>query len=54
LIVRSPQAASLPGDQWIEVSGHFEPGEFSGKPTPILITEAITRTTAPNQPYLYP
>ena len=54
LIVRSPQAASLPGDQWVEVSGHFEPGEFSGKPTPILVTEAITRTTAPNQPYLYP
>jgi putative membrane protein len=54
LIVRSPLAASLPGDQWVEVSGHFEAGEFSGKPTPILITEAITRTTAPNQPYLYP
>jgi putative membrane protein len=54
LIVRSPQAASLPGDQWVEVSGHFEPGEFSGKPTPILVTEAITRTTPPNQPYLYP
>ena len=54
LIVRSPLAASLPGDQWVEVSGHFEPGEFSGKPTPILITEAITRTTPPNQPYLYP
>jgi putative membrane protein len=54
LIVRSPLAASLPGDQWVEVSGHFEPGQFSGKPTPILITEAITRTTAPNQPYLYP
>jgi uncharacterized repeat protein (TIGR03943 family) len=54
LIVRSPLAASLPGDQWVEVSGHFEPGEFSGKPTPILVTEAITRTTPPNQPYLYP
>lgn len=54
LIVHSPLAASLPGDQWVEVSGHFEPGQFSGKPTPILITEAITRTTAPNQPYLYP
>jgi uncharacterized repeat protein (TIGR03943 family) len=54
LIVRSPQAASLPGDQWVEVSGHFEPGEFSSKPTPILITDAITRTTPPNQPYLYP
>jgi putative membrane protein len=54
LIVRWPQAASLPGDQWVEVSGHFEPGEFSGKPTPILVTEAITRTTPPNQPYLYP
>jgi uncharacterized repeat protein (TIGR03943 family) len=54
LIVRSPQAASLPGDQWVEVSGHFELGEFSGKPAPILITDAITRTTPPNQPYLYP
>jgi len=54
LIVRSPQAAALPADQWVEVSGQFEPGQFAGRPTPILFADVITKTAQPNQPYLYP
>jgi uncharacterized repeat protein (TIGR03943 family) len=54
VIVRSPQAEALPADQWVEVSGHFEPGQFANRPTPILIADVITKTTQPNQPYLYP
>jgi putative membrane protein len=53
LIVRWPQTASLDEDQWVEVSGHFEPGEFYGQRVPILIADKITPTDPPNQPYLY-
>ncbi len=54
LIVRWPEAASLTDDQWVEVAGHFEPGEFAGEQTPILAAESVAPIAPPNQPYLYP
>ena len=54
LMVRWPESSTLTADQWVEVTGHFEPGEFDGEPMPILIAEKITPTTVPDQPYLYP
>jgi uncharacterized repeat protein (TIGR03943 family) len=53
LIVRWPEAASLARDQWVEVSGHFQPGEFYGQQVPLLVADAITPVETPNQPYLY-
>lgn len=53
LIVRYPDATALVQDQWVEVRGHFEPGEFGGEQVPILVAETITPTGPPNQPYLY-
>jgi uncharacterized repeat protein (TIGR03943 family) len=53
LIVRWPQADALEKDQWVEVGGHFEAGNFSGEPAPVLVAESITPVEIPNQPYLY-
>lgn len=54
LIVRWPDAASLSKDQWVQVTGHFEPGAFSNEQVPILVADSVTPTDAPNHPYLYP
>lgn len=54
LVVQSPQATSFLDDQWVEVDGHFKVDMFNGQPTPILVTDIITETNMPEQPYLYP
>lgn len=54
LIVQWPDAAELPADQWIEVSGRFQPGTFDKLDLPILMAEEVKRTEPPPQPYLYP
>ncbi|MEW5987510.1 MAG: TIGR03943 family protein [Chloroflexota bacterium] len=53
LVVRSAAADSLPEDQWVEVSGTFEPGSFDGKTIPILVADSVVETAVPQQPYLY-
>jgi uncharacterized repeat protein (TIGR03943 family) len=54
IMVHSPESAGLADDQWVEVKGHFEIGQFSGEELPILMAETITPTDIPAQPYLYP
>ena len=53
LITRWPDAETIDKDQWVEVKGQFQLGEFFGQQVPILIAESITPTDAPEQPYLY-
>jgi len=53
LIVQWPDAASLPADQWVDVTGHFAVGTFAGQQIPILVADTITLTEPPAQPYLY-
>jgi putative membrane protein len=53
LVARWADAESLPANQWVEVSGHFEPGLFDGRPTPILVITSLERIAPPRQPYLY-
>jgi len=53
LIVQWPDAANLPADQWVDVTGHFAVGEFAGQPIPILVADEIILTEPPAQPYLY-
>jgi len=53
LIVQWPEAANLPTDQWVEVTGHFAVGSFNGEHLPILVADEITPTEPPAQPYLY-
>ena len=54
IIVRSPEAASFAADQWVEVSGVFEPGELGADELPVLAANAIAEAEVPSQPYLYP
>jgi uncharacterized repeat protein (TIGR03943 family) len=54
LVVHWPETSTLENDQWVEVSGRFQAGEFDGEPMPILMADKITPTDVPDQPYLYP
>jgi uncharacterized repeat protein (TIGR03943 family) len=54
LLVNWPQAGSLAQDQWVEVKGHFEPGQFGGEKMPILKADSVSPIDIPDQPYLYP
>jgi uncharacterized repeat protein (TIGR03943 family) len=54
LVVQWPDTAALASDQWVEVAGRFQPGEFDGDPTAILVADSVTPTQVPQQPYLYP
>lgn len=54
LVVHWPKTSGLTSDQWVEVSGRFQPGEFDGEPMPFLIADKVTPVEVPDQPYLYP
>jgi uncharacterized repeat protein (TIGR03943 family) len=54
LVVKWPETNRLSSDQWVEVSGRLQPGEFDGESMPILIAEKVSPTDVPDQPYLYP
>lgn len=54
LVVHWPETASLATDQWVEVSGRFQPGEFDNEQMPILMANKVAPTNVPDQPYLYP
>jgi putative membrane protein len=54
LVVHWPKTTALTSDQWVEVSGRFQAGEFDGEPMPILIADNVAPTEIPDQPYLYP
>lgn len=53
LIVEWPDSAEIPDDEWVEVTGTIEMGEFDGFEYPLLIADEVVPTTTPNQPYLY-
>jgi len=54
LVVTWPETTGLTSDQWVEVSGHLQPGEFDGEAMPILMADKVAPTEVPDQPYLYP
>jgi len=54
LVVHSPDANTFPTDEWVEIQGLFEAGQFDGKDMPILKADLIKPTDIPDQPYLYP
>jgi uncharacterized repeat protein (TIGR03943 family) len=54
LLVQAPESGSFADDQWVEVTGAFEAGQFAGEAMPILLAETIKPTDIPEQPYLYP
>jgi putative membrane protein len=54
MVVRWPGAAELEADQWVEVRGVLEPGQFDGQTVPTLAAQSVTPVEVPQQPYLYP
>jgi putative membrane protein len=54
IVVQSPQAASFAADQWVEVSGTFEPGKLGTEELPVLSAKSVAEAEIPAQPYLYP
>lgn len=54
LVVRWPEASSLPADQWVEVRGQLEAGQLAGTALPVLAAQVVTPVDVPQQPYLYP
>ncbi|GIK72467.1 MAG: hypothetical protein BroJett021_14550 [Chloroflexota bacterium] len=54
MVVRSPDAAALPNDTWVQVQGVLQPGEWNGKSLPVIVADRVILTDLPNQPYLYP
>jgi len=54
MVVRSPEAAALPNDTWVQVQGILQAGEFNGRPLPVVAAQRVMPTDLPNQPYLYP
>jgi uncharacterized repeat protein (TIGR03943 family) len=54
LLVRWSQAETLENDTWVQVSGRFELGHFEDEAIVILVAEAVTPISVPDQPYLYP
>jgi uncharacterized repeat protein (TIGR03943 family) len=54
LVVRWPDAADLSADQWVQIRGRFDVGEFDSQTLPVLAADVVTVTDVPSQPYLYP
>lgn len=54
LIVNWPDSSALEDDQWVEVTGVLQPGDFEGEVMPIVDAVSVIPTDIPNQPYLYP
>jgi uncharacterized repeat protein (TIGR03943 family) len=54
MVVRWPGAAELEADQWVEVRGVLESGQFDGQTVPTLAAQSVTPVEVPQQPYLYP
>ena len=54
LPIRYEGAVTLAADQWVQVRGRFQLGEFGAELLPILTVEELLLTEPPDQPYLYP
>lgn len=54
LPVAWPQAADLPADSWVQVTGTFQVGIFRDDTVPILQASSVEVVGQPAHPYLYP
>jgi uncharacterized repeat protein (TIGR03943 family) len=54
LIVRWPEAPALPNDTWVRVRGTVTASTLDGRPTPLIVAEAVEPVSPPSHPYLYP
>jgi uncharacterized repeat protein (TIGR03943 family) len=54
MVVRWPDAATLPADQWVQVEGLLAAGELAGDALPVIAAQNVAPIDVPQQPYLYP
>ncbi|MFM7584699.1 MAG: hypothetical protein ACKO9F_18500 [Caldilinea sp.] len=38
----------------MQVQGVLQPGEFNGRPLPVVVARRVAQVEQPAQPYLYP
>ncbi len=53
VVVQWPEAEELALDQWVNVYGRLQNGEFAGRTLPILVAERVQPIDPPAQPYFY-
>ncbi len=54
VVVRWDQSSQLQADQWVEVTGQFQPGTLGDQSAPVLVAQSVNKVDVPQQPYLYP
>jgi uncharacterized repeat protein (TIGR03943 family) len=54
MVVRWPEATTLPTDQWVQVEGILAAGDLAGDTLPVITAQRVTAVDVPQQPYLYP
>jgi putative membrane protein len=47
-------AEEVPIDQWVNIQGTFELGDFRGEQVPLLVATQVERIDQPEHPYIYP
>jgi uncharacterized repeat protein (TIGR03943 family) len=52
--IDADKLAAFKQDDWVRVTGRFKRGEFAGEALPIVDSDTVEATSAPQEPYLYP
>ena len=53
LMVANLTGTEVAQDTWVEVTGHFEVRSIEGVDTPVIVSDSVSVTDQPEQPYLY-
>ncbi len=54
MVVEPATADTYPDNTWIDVKGSVQSIDVDGQKLPLIVSGAITRVQAPQQPYLFP
>ncbi|HLF00939.1 MAG TPA: TIGR03943 family protein [Anaerolineales bacterium] len=54
MVVKWPEAKTLPANSWVRVTGPVEAAELNGQRLPRITAESVETVPEPSQPYLYP
>ena len=54
VVVSWPDAEELPDNAWVQVTGDVQSTTLNNKTMPLIEATGVTRTEAPDQPYVFP
>jgi uncharacterized repeat protein (TIGR03943 family) len=54
MVVKWPEARTLPANSWVRVTGPVDAVELAGQRIPRITAESVETVPEPSQPYLYP